>query len=251
MMAILEVPTALAGKKGELQQRDELHLDIAREILLKEGYHNLSISRLAKATGFARPTLYERFHSKEELVVELGLRFQRELVTFLKKASAFPGRPRERMVAIGEMIRHYADRYADDLFISNVSGIHIVLEKVSLDLQRQHAELDKQIFEIVRDVIDDAERQGDLAFRPGMTAQTLTFALIALIDGLALALRGSIPLDQVEIGDPIDALYKNVHVLFDGYGWRPLYDEWDYEDTERRVASTVIAKMKRDASHGG
>jgi len=65
-----------------------------------------------------------------------------------------------------------------------------------------------------------------------------------------LALRGSIPLDQVMSGDPIDKLYKNVHVLFDGYGSRPLYDEWDYEDTERRVLSTVIAEIKRDAPHG-
>ena len=39
-----------------------------------------------------------------------------------------------------------------------------------------------------------------------------------------------------------------MEVLFDGYGWRPLYDEWDYEDTERRVAATVIAEIARDAS---
>jgi len=251
MMAILEVPTASAGKQGELKQRDELHLEIAREIFLKEGYHNLSISRLAKVTGFARPTLYERFHSKEELLVELGLRCQRELVTFLQKASAFPGRPRERMVAIGEMIRHYADRYADDLRISNASGTDVVLEKVSLDLQRQHAELDKQIFDLVKEVIDDAERQGDLTFRTGMTAEMLTLVLIALIDGLALAMRGSVPLAQVEIADPVAVVITSAHVLFDGCGWRPLYDEWDYKDTERRVASTVIAKMKRDASHSG
>lgn len=249
-MPTQETSRGLTGKQRELQRRDELHLEMAREIFLKEGYHNLSISRLAKATGFARPTLYERFHSKEELIVELGLRCQRELLSFLRKASAFPGRPRERMVAIGEIIRHYADRYADDLRISNFSGTDIVLEKVSVHLQEQHAALDKQIFDLVQAVINDAERQGDLVFRPGMTAQTLAFSLIALIDGLALALRGSIPLAQVGITDPIDALYKSVHVLFDGYGWRPLYDEWDYKGTEHRIASTVIAEMKLDASEG-
>jgi len=249
-MATVNAAAVLAGKQRELQQRDELHLEIAREIFLKEGYHKLSISGLAKATGFARPTLYERFHSKEELLVELGLRCQTELISFLRKASAFPGRPRERMVSISEMIRHYAERYTDDLRISNFSGTDVVLEKVSLDLQRQHAELDKQIFDLVKGVIDDGERDGDLVFRPGTTSQTLTLTLIALIDGLGLALQGSVPLDLVEIADPVDALIRNVHVLFDGYGWRPLYDEWDYKDVERRVLSTVIAEMNRDAPHG-
>ena len=249
-MATVNAAAVLAGKQRELQQRDELHLEIAREIFLKEGYHNLSISGLAKVTGFARPTLYERFHSKEQLIVELGLRCQTELISFLRKASAFPGRPRERMVSIGEMIRHYAERYTDDLRISNFSGMDVVLEKVSPDLQRQHAELDKQIFDLVKDVIDDGEREGDLVFRPGVTAQTLTLTLIALIDGLGLALQGSVPLDLVEIADPVDALIRNVHVLFDGYGWRPLYDEWDYQDVERRVLSTVIAEMNCDAPHG-
>jgi len=83
MSTSLDVHVFPSGKQGELQQRDELHLEIAREIFLKEGYHNLSISRLSRATGFTRPTLYERFHSKEQLLVELGLRCQQELIALL------------------------------------------------------------------------------------------------------------------------------------------------------------------------
>ncbi len=242
-MSSVQTPNTLAGKQRELHQRDEMHLEMAREIFLREGYHNLTISNLARATGFARPTLYERFHSKEELIFELGLRCQRELVTLLRQASAFVGRPRERMVSIGETFRYFTDRYANDLRISNFSGTEIVQERVSAALRRQHAELDTQIFEIVREIIDDAVREGDLVFRPGMSAQALTLTLVALIDGLALAIRGSIPLDEVGVTDPASDLFRNVHVLFDGYGWRPLYDEWDYEDTKRRIYATVISKM--------
>ncbi|NIA12715.1 MAG: TetR family transcriptional regulator [Nitrospiraceae bacterium] len=239
------------GKQRELQQRDEMHLEIARDIFLREGYHSLSISRLAKATGFSRPTLYERFSSKEELIVELGLRCQRELLSFLQKASAFSGRPRERMVAVAAVIRHYLDRYLDDQRISNFSGTDVVLEKVSRDLQRQHAELDKQMFCLLQDIIEDAVRQGDLTFPTGTTAQTLTLTLWILTDGLAAALCGSVPFDHLEIADPVAALLRNVHVLYDGYGWRPLSSEWDYEDTERRIAATVIAEMELDIPHMG
>ena len=77
MTAVPITPDSLEGKQRELQHRDELHLEIARTIFLEEGYHSLTISRLAKATGSARRTLYERFHCKEELLVARGLRWSR------------------------------------------------------------------------------------------------------------------------------------------------------------------------------
>lgn len=240
------VLAGLAGKQRELQQRDELYLEVARDLFLREGYHSLTISRLAKATGFSRPTLYERFHSKEELLAELGLRGQRELLGSIRKAAAFPGRPRERMVAIGEVVRHRATRYADDLHISNFSVSEAVLDKVSPDLQRQHAELDKQNFDLVMSVVEDGERQGDLTFHSGMSAQALTLAFVALIDGLALTVHGAVPVEEWKVTDPFAVLAASGHALMDGCGWRPLSDEWDYEAVRARIAATLIAEMERD-----
>lgn len=108
--------------------------------------------------------------------------------------------------------------------------------------------MDRRIFDLVQAIIDDAEREGDLRFPAGTSSKTLTLTLIALVDGLALALRGSVPLAQLEIADPVDALIRNVHVLFDGYGWRPLSGEWDYQATERRIATTLIKEMALEPS---
>lgn len=242
-MDVSEAITEVPGKQRELQQRDELCLEIARRVFLEEGYHSLSISRLAKATGFSRPTLYERFSSKEELIVELGLRCQGELVALLQKAGAFRGRSRERIVVIGEVIRHYWDRYADDMRISNFSATDVVLEKVSDDLQRQHTAFDMQIFRLIEDIVEDAVREGDLVLRDDTPARALTLTLISLVNGVASALRGSV-MDELNIRDPLSALMANVHVLFDGYGWRPLSSEWDYDGTAQRAAQEMIAEME-------
>lgn len=247
-MAFVDTPALLAGKQRELQQRDELHLEIARRIFLEEGYHGLTISRLAKTTGFSRPTLYERFGSKEGLLVELGLQCHRQWVAFLRQASAFPGRTRERIVAFAEVIRHYAERYADDLHILSVSRTDLVLKRATPDQQREYAALDGQIFGLVQNVVDDAIRLGDLTCPEGTSAQVLTLTLMALTDGLALAMRGSVPLNQLELADPFSGIIRSIHVLLDGYGWRPLTSEWDYADTERRVKATIITAIEREES---
>ena len=100
---------------------------------------------------------------------------------------------------------------------------------------------------ILRGIIDDAERQGDLIYRAGMTAETLALAFVALVDGVMSATHGATPLDQVGIADPFAALVTSAHVLADGAGWRPFSEEWDYKDTECRIAATIIKEIDRDA----
>ncbi|MBI2423291.1 MAG: TetR/AcrR family transcriptional regulator [Candidatus Hydrogenedentes bacterium] len=246
-MNTLEVSTISEGKRSELQRRDALHLEIARGIFLHEGYHSLTISRLAKATGFSRPTLYERFNSKEQLIVELGLRCQEELIAFMEGARSFPGRPRERMVAIGEVIRHYADRYTDDLRISNFSGTDFVLEKVPPGLRDRYTNLDMQLLALIQGTVEEAVESGDLLCPPGTSARSLTLTLIALFEGLASVQRGLAMLEHLAIADPVAEIIRSAHMLLDGYGWRPLSSEWDYAETERRIRAEVIAGMKGGA----
>ena len=34
---------------------------------------------------------------------------------------------------------------------------------------------------------------------------------------------------------------RNYRVLLDGYGWRPLSGEWDYDATDKRIAEEVFS----------
>jgi hypothetical protein len=42
----------------------------------------------------------------------------------------------------------------------------------------------------------------------------------------------------------VNALRRGANALLDGYGWRPLSNEWDYEVTRRRVTDEVLKGLR-------
>lgn len=237
----------LSGKQRELLQRDELFFETARRIFLDEGYHELTISRLAEATGFSRATLYDRFGSKEGLLVEVGIECQEELHGILQRASRFPGTPRERMMAVGEALRVYSARYSDNMRIVATISDEAIAKRVSDAQQARMRELDADMFRTLLEIIREATDKGDITFPEGLRGESLCFALWTMIDGCAAAMRGSAPLEEIGIADPIGDLLPSTHRLLDGYGWRPLLSEWDYEASMERICRFLDKALPTDA----
>ena len=236
----------LKGRERELWQRDGQHLEIARKIVLEEGFRYLTIGRLAKITGFSRATFYQRFGCKEGLVFEMGLRCQRELVKVMAKASRFSGRSRERMMAVGEAINHYSDRFTDNMRILAVISSQTIIEKASESQRALAVGLDMRMFGVLQDIVEDAIECGDLVMPEDTRPQTLCFTLWAMIDGWTSAVRGSAPLQEVGIPNPMTELFESAQRMFDGYGWQPLTSEWDYDATRRRIHDTLLSDSTLD-----
>ena len=230
----------LGGKQREIQERHELFLEIGRSQLLEDGYHGLSIGRIANATGFSKGTVYQRFGCKEELIVELGKRGRKKLLSFLERAAEFRGRPRERMFAIGQTFEYFSRKYPDDMRILSIITAEAIRERVPEEQRLRMEALDERVFEVMLGIIDDAIAQGDLPLTDGSRPETLCLALWALADGYFAAARGSAPLDKVGVSEPLGEISRSGHYLLDGYGWRPLYDEWDYEETSRRIRAEIF-----------
>jgi AcrR family transcriptional regulator len=232
----------LSGKQREIRERHELFLEVARAHLLESGYQGLTIGAVAEATGFSKSTVYQGFSRKEELVVELGRRSRERYHRMWERAAQLPGRPRERMVALGETYEHYSRQHPNDMRILAIITAESLLEKVSEELRSEMDALDTRMFDLMLDIVNDAVAQGDLKPRQGSTAKSVCVAFWALADGYFAAARGSVPLDAVGMTDPLKELVRTGHFLLDGYGWRPLYDEWDYEETSRRIRSTIFTQ---------
>ena len=58
-------------KSGKKEQKRELILDTAFELILEKGYSNTKIIDIAQKAGIGKGTVYEYFESKEALVLEL------------------------------------------------------------------------------------------------------------------------------------------------------------------------------------
>ncbi|MCP4643834.1 MAG: helix-turn-helix transcriptional regulator [bacterium] len=227
------------GRREELLRRDLLHLDVARKILLEEGYHGVTMARVAKMTGFSRGALYQRFGSKEGLIAELGIQAQMQCGSLMRRAAELPGRPRERMVAVDTAFHLYAQLYSDSLRILSIIRTEPVLEGVPSETRDQLGQLSTGLFGIVQEIVDDAVRVGDLDPPNGTSPLTLTLTLWTLALGIAVVIPGVPPLESVGITDPMAELAPGTAPILDGYGWRPLSSEWDYEETRRRVRAHI------------
>ena len=67
-------------KEKQRQEREDLILRAAEEVLMEKGYHDTSMDEIAARVGVAKGTVYLHFASKEDLVFAL---FEREVKTFL------------------------------------------------------------------------------------------------------------------------------------------------------------------------
>src|SRR6266849_11123360 len=67
-----------AIREKQLQKRKQETLDVALRLLMERGYANLNMDELAEEAGISKPTLYQYFNSKDELVAQaVGRMFEK------------------------------------------------------------------------------------------------------------------------------------------------------------------------------
>jgi len=230
----------LTGRQREIWAREQTFLDAARTMVLDEGYQALTISRVAEATHFSKGTVYQIFHSREELLAALGVQCRARLHEAIERGSRFDGRPRERILAVGEAVVHQHRRNPHDQRILKIIDAETVLEKVGEDLRSAMEAYDLRMYAILQDIIKEAISIGDLELEEDLTPQEVCFAYWAMFDGAYSAMLGGAPLDTVGIREPLASVVRSGQMLGDGLGWRPLRNEWDYADTVRRIRSTIL-----------
>ncbi|MBI2423423.1 MAG: TetR/AcrR family transcriptional regulator [Candidatus Hydrogenedentes bacterium] len=235
----------ITGKQRELQQRDELFLRVAQDLLLEDGYHGLTMARVADMTRFSKGTVYNRFSCKEEIVVELGSQCRELRYTMLERAAHYHGRPRERMVALGEAAEHFERLYPEKMRVLSIIDAEAILEKVPEELRKHIKSFEIRAFNLAVGVVHDAIAEGDLVLPARSSAPELSFALWCVFDSGAASLISGFPYSETGMDDPYGAIARGCHLLMDGAGWRPLTAEWDYSATARHIRDTLFAEEAR------
>ena len=95
-------PTSL--KEKQRQEREELIIQAAQEVLLEKGYYETSMDEIAARVGISKATIYTHFPGKEELVLAI---FQRNMQTFLDEIDvviAAEPTPRAKLEALVQFI---------------------------------------------------------------------------------------------------------------------------------------------------
>lgn len=238
-------------KRREIARREDLFLDIARRLLLRDGYHGLTMARVAAEARCAKGTTYLRFSCKEEMIVRLVARGLERRLAMMERGASFDGRPRERLMAVGEAIELFARLYPDDLRIFYISNTEAITQKASDQALLSMRRNSHRTFSLVAGLVRDGVECGDLTLPKGTTPEDVAFCLRAFVDGAYGTVWSWMPPSEMGIADPLGTGKEACEVLCDGYGWRPLRSEWDYERTRRRVWREVFpGESDRAASAG-
>jgi AcrR family transcriptional regulator len=227
-------------KKREYTQREGLIIETARKLLLDMGYLDLNMDRIAEVTEYSKGTIYQHFSCKEEILVAMLSESAEKAGKFLLRGSNLKGKPRERMAAMALgydlFVGLNPDHFKAQLLVQNES----IMRKASPALRKNLEECNQHNMHIVSGVLRDAVTEGHVKLKEGVTPEEVAFGLWTGALGAYVLMSSEVNLLALGITDPRKAVWENMHALLDGFGWRPLSKELDYEQTRSRILQEVF-----------
>jgi len=228
-----------ARKEREKAAREELILDHAQRILLKDGFQNLNLDALAESVEYSKGTLYLHFRTKEDIALAVVARAQKERADFFERVLRFNGSSRERVRAIGFACCHFANVYPDYYNVEMMLKSLSFWEKADEARQHQYAMQGGRCFRAIHRLVTDGLHDGDLP--PGkLRSEQIVFAIASTAVGSHIMSRNPQALMLAGIDDPLQALCENVNILLDGLNWKPLSSEVDYQAVDRRIKKEIF-----------
>ncbi len=245
----------VSPRQQELNERDAAILQSAHEIFSNNGYHGLTMDRVASACTLPKGSLYLRFSSKEDILVALAERASRKRIALMRRAAGFAGRARERMLGVGEAVSLFARLNPGDSRILH-TAMGPLKEKSSPERLQALVYAERDTLEVVRHITEDALASGDLVLCDGATIEEILLGAWGLVDGVQALIEGGSLQAALAVQDPLHAVWRFFNVAADGYGWRPLFSEWDYEETLERLRREIFPVEVQElygkgAWHGG
>lgn len=238
----------LTRKQREVRDREARILEVARDMLIEQGYHGLSMDRIAEVLEYSKGTMYQHFSCKEEIILALANLSLTDRLAFFRRAASYPGRTRQRLAAVGVAIELFVRLYPHHFRLEQVLRLSSVWEKTSAERRQFMHHCESQCVGCVSGIARDAIACGDLTLGDGVTPEQLVFGLWSMSFGAQTILSSSTSLVDIGVGDPHRALALNQNRLLDGYGWRPLSTEFDYAAASERIATEWFAKEVEQAS---
>lgn len=107
---MVPAPRQPSLKERQRNEREQLILQAANELLLDCGYHDTSIDDIAARVGISKGTVYQHFGSKEEIVAALFRRGMRKSLDTLDTIFSSGGTPREKLESVIRQIYGSMDR---------------------------------------------------------------------------------------------------------------------------------------------
>jgi len=227
------------AKYQALDERETEILRAAEVILLDEGYSALTMDRLVEATACPKGTMYRRFACKEDVVLALAQDCLRRRGAMLRRGAAYPGKSRERFLALGEAVSLFSRLHPNDSKLIHLAT-GAMREKCSEERLKAVEQIERITGDLTQQIALDGLAAGELRLPEGSVLSEVTLAFWALVEGGFTLIENGIPQGVLRLHNPLHHLWRSCNLLADSYGWRPLFREWDYEQTLADIRREVF-----------
>ena len=227
-------------KQTQIAERETAILEIASDIISREGAHALTMERVLARVDFSKGTLYNHFTGREDLLVAVHAQCFEVHLDFFTRGALFHGCPRERFAAtgLGAQVLHQLDPRPFQFSLNDT-----ILAAASERWREMFRHYHRETIAVFTGIARDALARGDLP--AGTDPERVTLGAWSLSCGSEeIHESGLLPrrLSPVEFNDLRSHL---IETLLDGFGWRPLSLELDYTQVRQRVLREVYPDEAR------
>ncbi len=193
-----DAPVPARGTRTRVR-RDEI-VTAAAEYFAEHGYNNAGMRDIAQAVGIKGASLYNHFHSKEEILYAIALQMTKDPQEHLLVLDA-EGSPAQRLTALIEIhVRHLATHRVEHLVsLRELSALSPEHRVVVTDYRKYYQRR-------VRDVIAAGARAGQFTVRD---AGQSAIAVLDLMNGISWWLRDDQDVDQL-VADYVDFAIRGI-----------------------------------------
>ncbi len=143
-------------REKQRQERENLILQAAEEVLLEKGYHDTSMDEIANRVGIAKGTLYLHFAKKEDLILTFFERQLKSILCELEQVDAMKGTAQAKLeFLVRALYQNYSGKNAQLIYMlhNNVDFKFVIFNQPNSTLHR--------ISTMVRALLDEGKANGE------------------------------------------------------------------------------------------
>lgn len=168
-------------------------------------------------------------------------------IEMFERAAAFHGRPRERIVAMGEAEELYYRLYPHHYRVLQTVRIASQLGRMTTGRDPVHG-CESRLISLLMSIILDALRTGDLRLRDHQRPSELAFTIWSLAFGTRALMDTGVATRQLGLEDGFQVARDATTLLLDALEWSPLSSESDDAHLRERIRRELFAAEYRQAS---
>jgi AcrR family transcriptional regulator len=172
----MPLKTGLREKKNLAVK--QAFFDAAMALFKEKGFDNTSVDEIAERAGYSRATYFNHFGTKQGVLRFYGQRLQQQVESSLAEADARLS-PLDRIRALLLTMAREADAHSEELKLVHLHSQHDV-EYLSRPTPAR-----AYVFEAVKRLVAEAQRERRV--RSDLSAEELTYHILAVYQGAVLA----------------------------------------------------------------